>query len=146
MNVIGQAAVIVALGAVGGVGSFYLHPHAPALYAVQEPVRDDEVTLEQVGQRWQGDVLWLDARPRSDFDQEHIPGARLLNEQEFDNLMLDNLELLQTNMKPVVVYCSGQRCDASRHVREKLREVISVSECYVLHGGWPAWKAAQSAK
>ena len=143
MSAVLQAVVVLLLAGVAAVGTYYLHPAAPALFAVQEPVRDDEVTLGQIQERWQGDVLWIDARPREQYEQEHIAGALLLNEQGFDEQLLGMLEALQTNTKPVIVYCSGQRCDASRKVRAKLLELVAMDNCYVLKGGWAAWKGAQ---
>jgi rhodanese-related sulfurtransferase len=99
--------------------------------------------VAQVHERWHGKVLWLDARPREEFEKERIPGAILLNEQQFDELLLESLDTLQTNSKPVIIYCSGQRCEASRKVREKLLQVVSLDDCFILKGGFPAWKASQ---
>lgn len=139
----GQVVALILISAAAACGTFFFHPRAPALYAIQEPVREDEVTLAQIKERWQGDVLWLDARPRDQFEGAHVPGADLLNEQEFDNLLFDLLGKLQTNTKPVVIYCSSERCDASRKVREKLLQVVPIEECYMLKGGWKSWQAAQ---
>lgn len=143
MKAFTQALVLLLLAGVAAGGAFYVHPRAPALYAVQEPLRDDEVTVAQILERWQGDVLWLDARPRDQFDQGHVPGAALLNEPQFDELMLAVLDTLQTNTKPVIIYCGGETCEASRKIREKLLQIVSLDECYILKGGWPAWTAAQ---
>lgn len=138
-----QALVIILLAAGAAAAAFQLHPRAPALYAVQEPLKADEVGLKEIQERWKGDVIWLDARPRDQFDKDHIPEARLLNEQEFDTQLLDLLETLQTATKPVIIYCSGQKCEASRHVREKLLSMVPIDDCYILKGGYPAWQAAQ---
>lgn len=138
-----QALVIILLAAGAAAAAFQLHPRAPALYAVQEPLKADQVGLKEIQERWKGDVIWLDARPRDQFDKDHIPEARLLNEQEFDTQLLDLLETLQTATKPVIIYCSGQKCEASRHVREKLLSMVPIDDCYILKGGYPAWQAAQ---
>ncbi|MCA1963062.1 MAG: hypothetical protein LDL31_03840 [Prosthecobacter sp.] len=138
-----QAILLVGLAALAGFATFHLHPRAPSLWAVETPLAADEVTVKQVQERWGGRVLWLDARPREQFEKEHIPDARLLNEQDFDALLLELLEELQRAGKPVVIYCSGQRCEASRKVREKLLTVVPLEDCYILQGGWPAWQQAQ---
>jgi rhodanese-related sulfurtransferase len=137
-----QALVITLLAAAAAVAAFQFHPRAPALHAVQEPLKADEVGMKEVNERWKGDVIWLDARPRDQFQQEHIPGARLLNEQEFDSLLLELLDELQTASRPVVIYCGGQKCEASRHVREKLLTLVPLEDCFILKGGWPTWKQA----
>ncbi len=138
-----QACLIALLAGVVAAAAFQLHPKAPALYLTQEPLKADEVGLKEIHERWKGDVIWLDARPRDQFDKAHIPEARLLNEQEFDNQLLEMLDTLQTATKPVIIYCGGQKCEASRHVREKLMTMVPLENCFILKGGWPAWQAAQ---
>ncbi len=138
-----QASLLLLLAVAAATAAYQFHPRAPALYLSEEPLKADEVSLKQIQQRWQGDVIWLDARPRDQFEAGHIPGARMLNEQEFDNQLLEMLDTLQTTTKTVVIYCGGQKCEASRHVREKLLTMVPVENCFILKGGWPAWKDAQ---
>ena len=144
MNAAVQSVILLSVAAGAAWATFQWHPRAPALYALQEPLRDDEVTVQQIQEQWKGQVLWLDARPRDQYYKEHVPGALMLNEQEFDAQLFELLGTLQTNTKPIIIYCSGQRCEASRNVREKLVPLISGAEAFILKGGWPAWKAAQS--
>ena len=142
---LGQALLLILLASAAGATTFWLHPQAPALYLIEEPLQPDEVTLKDISQRWKGDVIWLDARPHDQYTTAHIPEARLLNEQGFDDQLLEMLDILQTNIKPIIIYCGGQKCEASRHVREKLlsRVPIEHEKCFVLKGGFPAWQAAQ---
>ena len=138
-----QAILLSALAAAVAAAAFQFHPRAPALYLVQEPLKADEVGLKKIQERWKGDVIWLDARPKEQFEAEHVPGALLLNEQEFDVQLLGMLDIIQAATKPIIIYCGGQKCEASRHVREKLHAMVPVEDCYILKGGWPAWKAGQ---
>lgn len=103
----------------------------------------DEVNLQDIQERWQGKVLWIDARPAEVFEKGHIPGAMLLNEQGFMEQSLALLDVLQTTTLPVIIYCGGEKCEASREVKRRLLEVVPLDECYVLKGGWPAWMAGQ---
>ena len=96
-----QVLVLVFLAAAAAMATYRWHPLAPALYAIQELLR------------------------------------------EFDQQLLEILDTLQTATKPVVIYCGSQKCEASRHVREKLMSVVALDECYVLKGGWPAWQALE---
>lgn len=139
-----QASLITLLAVVVAATVYPLHPRAPAFYAVQEPLKADEVGLQEIQERWKGAVIWLDARPKEQFEAAHIPGARLLNEQDFDTQLLDMLETLQTASQPIIIYCGGQKCEASRHVREKLLSMVPLDDCFILKGGWPAWQAAQN--
>ena len=138
-----QAVIITLLAAAVAAAALQLHPRAPALHAIEEPLKADEVGLKEIQARWQGDVIWLDARPRDQFDAGHIPSARLLNEQEFEAQLLEMLDTLQAATKPIIISCGGQKCEASRHIREKLLTMVPVENCFILKGGWPAWKAAQ---
>lgn len=140
-----QALLLILLASAAGTTAFWLHPQAPALYLTEEPLQPDEITLKDLSQRWKGDVIWLDARSQDQYAIAHIPEARLLNEQKFDDQLLEMLDILQTNTKPIIIYCTGQKCEASRHVREKLlsRVPIEHEKCFILKGGFPAWQAAQ---
>ena len=141
-----QATILVALSAGAAVLTHRFHPRAPALHLVEDTsVLEDEVTISTASD-WesQGGVLWIDARVRTEYEKEHIPGALLISEQELDALIFENLDALQANTKPIVVYCDGQKCDASRKVAEKLRD-IGLADVKVLKGGWQAWQARAAA-
>jgi len=140
MRVLRETLILLVCTLVAAGATHVFHPRAPVWYLIEEPVGDDEVTLEVVQEKWKGDVLWIDARPRDQYDKAHIPGALLLNEQEADTLMFQHFEKLQDNTKPVVVYCDGAACQASRKMREYLKERLAIEEIYILRGGWKAWQ------
>jgi rhodanese-related sulfurtransferase len=140
---LGQAAVIVLAGILAAAGTHFLHPKAPAWYVTQEPLKEGEVSMALIWERWQGDVLWVDARPRKEYESGHVPEAMLLNEQEADQLLFDYFEKLQDNKKPIVVYCGSEACQASRKIAEYLRERLPGTEIWVLKGGWKAWQEGQ---
>ena len=81
----------------------------------------------------------MDARPRTRFEAGHIPGALLLNEDEWEALVNPFLDAWQPD-QTVVVYCDGGGCEASRHVADLLREKLELKSVFVLKGGWPAWQ------
>lgn len=138
-----QALILGGCSLLAAAATHLLHPRAPALYLQEAAPREDEATLERVTGEWQNRVIWLDARPDEQFLQEHIPGARPLNEQQFDSQLVELFDLLQTAEVPVILYCSGERCEAARRVRERLLQIVPIERCFILKGGWPAWKAAQ---
>lgn len=135
-----QAVLILLLAASAAWATHAWHPRAPALYLVEEPLRNDEVSMKVIGERWQGKVLWIDARIQEQYDAEHIPGAVLLNEQHFEEQLFGLLDTLQTNTKPIIVYCNAAKCDASRTILERLKQTISIENAFVLKGGWNAWR------
>lgn len=105
----------------------------------QEPLGEGEVRLA-TAQMWGPAVLWVDARTRARYDREHIPGAILLNEDEWERLVpafLDAWDPAQT----IVVYCDRGDCDASRAVVRRLRQELQLdNSIWVLKGGWDAWR------
>lgn len=135
--------IIVTLTLAAAVATHWFHPRTPAWFLVDEKLNDDEVSMAEIEKRWQGDVFWIDARIRQQFEQEHVPGAILINEQELDNLLLEHLDKLQDNKKPIVIYCDGLACHASHKMRKYLTENLAILNVWVLKGGWPAWKAAK---
>lgn len=141
-SAIRQASIIFLLGAVAAWATYAWHPRAPALFLVQEPLRHDEVSMQVIQERWQGDVLWIDARMQEQFDAGHIPGALLLNEQAFESQLFQYLDTLQTNTRPIILYCGAAKCDASRKILERLKQTLPVEDAFVLKGGWQAWQAA----
>jgi rhodanese-related sulfurtransferase len=103
----------------------------------------DVVNVEQA-QRWGDSVLWVDARPTEEFDHDHIPGAILLNEDSWNELLPQFLGQWSPEKK-VVVYCSAQSCNAAAEVARRLREEAQLKDdegkncVFVLEGGWEEW-------
>ncbi|MDB6005307.1 MAG: rhodanese [Prosthecobacter sp.] len=139
-----QATVIVLLAATAAWATHAWHPRAPSLYLVEEPLRDDEVSMQAIEERWQGKVLWIDARIQEQYDAGHVPGAVLLNEQHFEEQLFGLLDTLQRNTMPIIVYCNAAKCDASRKILEHLKQMLPIENAFVLKGGWNAWE--QTAK
>lgn len=101
----------------------------------------DEATLEQA-RAWGDNVLWVDARHDEQFEREHVPGALLLNEDHWNELLPRVLENW-TPAKRTIVYCSSKSCGASREVARRLREEAGLKNVFVLTGGWEAWLAGK---
>lgn len=137
-----SASLLLVLTVLAAAATHWLHPKAPAWYLAEEPLKDGEVTLQSIQERWQGNVLWIDARQRQEFEKGHVPRALLLNEQELDALLTEHIERLQYNRLPIVIYCDGHACQASQKMRDYLTRNLALTDVWVLHGGWPAWEKA----
>lgn len=111
------------------------HPRRPVWF--QETLAPGEEVLPTV-LAWGEKVLWVDARSAEDYGTEHVPGAILLNLEDWDRLFPKFLDRWEPEKK-VVVYCSAATCELSRAVAERLRK-NGVSSVFVLKGGWEAWK------
>jgi rhodanese-related sulfurtransferase len=141
-----EALHLLAITLLAAVATHFIHPRAPQWFEKHEPLARDEVTLDLIAKKWGEEVLWIDARARQAFEAGHIPGALLLNEQEADALMFEHIEKLQGNTGPIIVYCDGHACQASRRIAAYLRERLPAAEIYVLRGGWKLWQEQSNAR
>ena len=95
------------------------------------------ITVEQA-RGWGDTAIWVDARPDDEFASDHVPGAILLNEDRWNELLPPFLAVWVPGKK-IVVYCSSLSCNASREVARRLRKEAQLSDVFVLEGGWEAW-------
>ncbi len=139
MNVFKQAGLIASLAAAAGVASAIFHPLKPAWYEVKSATELRwGITIKGVRDLMAlGEVVWIDARSRAKYDEEHLPGAILLNPEEWGELMFSNQDALQAVLdRPVIVYCDGESCVRSGDVAERLRDLMGLDPVYVLQGEW----------
>jgi rhodanese-related sulfurtransferase len=128
-----QLAIVLALALLPAIvsGAFQLRWNA------ETPASHGEVTIAIV-HSWGDRVLWVDARSRAKYEHAHIPGAVLLNEEEWNSLVAKFLDVWDPDV-PVVVYCDGGSCDASHAIADRLRKELNIEKVHVLKGGWSAW-------
>jgi rhodanese-related sulfurtransferase len=98
-----------------------------------------EIPAEEARQRMDKGALFLDARPRDNYDMEHIPGALSLPEQGFDATFARLEPTLRTRFD-IIVYCAGYGCEAS-HIVTRLLRARGI-QAVILKEGWPAWTDA----
>jgi len=104
----------------------------------QSPVPVSEIVTLTQARSWGENAIWVDARPDEEFAHEHVPGAILLNEDHWNDLVGPFLATWSPDKK-VVVYCSSQSCNASREVARRLRDEAQLKNVFVLEGGWEEW-------
>ena len=101
-----------------------------------KPLAADEIRAadgRQLGQQ----ALWVDARSRKKFEQQSVPGALLLNEEEWDAQVSKFLDAWEPE-KVIIVY--GERgSDAGEGIAHRLREELKIDKVRVLHGGFEEW-------
>jgi rhodanese-related sulfurtransferase len=131
-----QAIVILFAALIPAVLTAAFHPQLPALS--EDAVLPGEERLEAV-LGWKKPVLWVDARSPKEYEAEHVPGAILLNLEDWDTLFPSFLEQWEPDEK-VVVYCSSTACQLSHEVAQRLKQ-SGISQVFVLKGGWEAWKS-----
>ena len=131
-----QALILCVLALLPAAGSALFHPKRPSWKP--EPLGQWEMMLTDIA-RWKDKPLWVDARSKTSFEKDHIPGAVLLNEDQWDELLPGVLTAWWPGQS-IVVYCDDKLCDSSNAVAKRLRET-GLGPVFVLKGGWEAWKA-----
>jgi rhodanese-related sulfurtransferase len=89
-------------------------------------------------------VLFLDARRTSVYDQGHIPCARPYSVWESDiddkvRKLFDERSDPRDQALPIVIYCSGGDCEDSHMLAQKLWG-IQFNNLYVYKDGFPDWQ------
>ena len=141
MLVFKQALLLCFAGIFLAVINFCINPKRVAWGPVQ--LAEGEMNLESILEiAAEEEVIWVDARSKADFDVGHIPGAVLLNEDDWDALFVGLLDAWNGGSK-IIVYCSGGGCQASHWVAVRLRDELGFDDVWVLHHGWDAWKEAK---
>ena len=129
-----QAALLLALALLPAIVSGVVQLR----WSAAEPLAPGEVKSATV-REWGPKVQWVDARPRDKFAAEHIEGALLLNEDEWDKLVGPFLDAWDAD-KTLVVYCDGGSCEASHQVAARLRKDLMIGGVLVLKGGFAEWQ------
>jgi rhodanese-related sulfurtransferase len=143
MNSLGQLASItaIALAAAGGTG-LVKGPPDRLLHCDPATLKPDEVCLESIPA--DRDVVWVDARPRKDWEKSGVPGSVLWNLDPAEDMQAFEAEVaMKIAMNPhVIVYCGDESCGVSRQIAERIRALDLGAEVFVLHGGWRALSEA----
>lgn len=138
-RVIVQALMLFSLPLLPGSGSALLFSRhtegglARAMWPAEVPTVDIPQALS-----WGDSVVWVDARSQTDFDESHIPGAVLLNEENWETLLPGFMSMWSPDLR-VIVYCSSKACHSSESAALRLRRDLGGGHIYVLKGGWEAW-------
>ena len=90
------------------------------------------------------DVVWIDARSRTDWQRDGLKGSILWNRDpaEYSDKMEQEAVMKIFETPYVVVYCSDKGCGTSKKIAERIRELELGAEVHVLHDGWNALKEA----
>jgi len=103
-----------------------------------------EIAYDDVAALHGKNVLFLDARRTSVYEQGHIAGARPFSVWESDidekvNKLFEERGDPREQAQPIVVYCSGGDCEDSHMLAQKLWG-IQFNNVYVYKDGFPDWQ------
>lgn len=134
-----QFAIITA-AALAAAGGTYLMKGPPerALRCDPARIKPDELCLQDVPA--DAAVVWVDARSRSEWEKNGLPGSVLWNlDPAEDSAAFEAEVAMKIAVTPrVIVYCGDENCGVSRQVAARIRDIGLETQVSVLHGGWRA--------
>lgn len=144
MNALGQAALIVGVAAAAAGGS-WLAKGPPDRVLVCDPatLKPGEICLHQLATS-EG-LVWVDARARSDWEKNGVPGSILWNLDPAEDMQAFEAGAamrISEGATRVVVYCGDENCGISSQVAGRIRALDLGPEVKVLRGGWRALSEA----
>jgi rhodanese-related sulfurtransferase len=147
MNDPSQLAVIAAISlAAAGVTFLVKGPPERRFFCDAATLRPGEVCLHQAPTG--GTVLWVDARPRKDWEKNGVPGSILWNlDPAEDMLAFETEAAVRIAETPrAIVYCGDENCGVSSQVADRIRKLDLGAQVSVLRGGWRALNDAGMCK
>lgn len=97
------------------------------------------ISLEQAYKLYLQNILFVDARNKSDYDYSHIKNSLSLPVFQFEDYKAI-LETIDVN-QPIVVYCNGPDCDMSEMLAKLLVD-SGYRKIFIFTGGWEEWEKA----
>lgn len=90
------------------------------------------------------EIVWIDARSRSDWKRNGIEGSILWNLDSAEDANAMEAEAITRIFETpfVVIYCSDKGCGTSKKIAERILELGMDAEVHVLQGGWQSLKEA----
>ncbi len=135
LRAVRQALALIGLAFLPGIGqALYFHDRV----SWQSPIPPSELVTVEQARAWGENAIWVDARSDVEFAPDHVPGAILLNEDRWNELLPQFLAAWSPEKK-VVVYCSSQSCNLAMEVARRLRNEAQLKNVFVLQGGWEEW-------
>jgi hypothetical protein len=109
----------------------------------QGSLPEHHVCLSTVREWPDGDILWIDARPKEDWESNGVEGSILINEkvdpEDWGWELLSRMN--ESPRSKVVVYCNKTGCGSSKYVADLVRKDHAQDgsfEVFVLEGGFKA--------
>jgi rhodanese-related sulfurtransferase len=145
MNAIAELVVVAGVSLAAAAGTFVVKgPPARTFVCDPASLKPDEVCLQQIA----GPVVWVDARPRKEWEANGVAGSILWNLDPAEDMQVFEAETAMkiVELPKVVVYCSNEDCGVSRQIAERINRLGLGADVKVLRGGWQALKDAGKLK
>lgn len=99
------------------------------------------ITIAQAKLLHDNRVVFLDARHLNEYEEGHVAGALWLTTESFATPGGGEVMGVLDRDAPVVVYCGGGMCDASKNLVRLLQQA-GFMQARIMHDGYPEWVKA----
>lgn len=135
--------VLISVAAAGATWAVKGPPaKAPLAKCDSKSLKEDEICFADVT----GNVLWVDARSRAEWEKNGLQGSTLWNLDPKEDMQQFEAEtamkVLEVDL--VVVYCGSKTCGTSRQVADRIRNLQLGPSVKVLYGGWDSIRDSNS--
>lgn len=142
-----QCALIAALSLAAATATFLLiGPPNRLFHCDPASLKPDELCLNTIPP--EANVLWVDARSRSDWERSGVPGSILWNLDPAEDMQAFEAATAARALSAdlVIVYCGDENCGVSRQVAARIRDLDTGVKVAVLRGGWRTLNEAGRVK
>ena len=141
-----ELVLVLACASLGALATWKIAgPPSRAVICDPAAVGAEEICLSTLLEEWPaGSFLWIDARPRAEWEHNGIEGSvplTLGGDTDFDAQVMASGEAF-ANATRAVVYCGSAGCGTSKEVVKRLNDLGMIPEVRALHGGWDALRQA----
>ncbi|MEM9235726.1 MAG: rhodanese-like domain-containing protein [Verrucomicrobiota bacterium] len=143
MKSVAELGILVGVAVVAGLGNWLasgMPSASPAELDTGAPLKEGEILLADAPVVKTEGVVWIDARPTSEWRQDGLVGAiniTMQSERALIEQVADHADKL-LNAQRIIVYCSDLHCTASHDLAAKLKGELADfigGEVLVLRGG-----------
>jgi rhodanese-related sulfurtransferase len=116
-------------------------PPTPPTAAAEDPLAALSITLAEAKAFYDQGFMFLDSRYLDEYEKGHVQGALLLNTDTFATPGGGEVIQMLDREAPIVVYCNGGMCDASKNLVRLLQQSGYMGG-RIFHDGYPEWVKA----
>lgn len=100
-----------------------------------------DITIPQAFRLFSANTAFVDARRRDEFEAGHVQNAFWMPADALTGGKRSEAMDFLVPDQPVVIYCGGGECDASKNVAALLQQG-GFTQCLIMTDGYPGWVAA----
>lgn len=117
------------------------HKSAAQAQPESEVITGPDITIAQAFRFFGANVAFVDARRRDEFEAGHVQNAFWMPADALTGGKRSEAMDFLVQDQPIVIYCGGGECDASKNVAALLQNG-GYQQCLIMTDGYPGWVAA----